>query len=214
MTETTPPESPGKIFSTWLWNPFVFIAGGPALVIGMLIIFVTGYMASLGNVHFDGVLDTHMGLKAPLWFFLAEGVTNWLCLSLFLLIGAGIIARKRRFRLLDLIGTQALARWPFLITALVTNLPGFSTYNAKLVAMANQGKITFPAAPVTEKLAYSFATFTMIVVTVWFVALAWKAFRISTDTQGWKAITAFTVGIILAEVLSKMVLNYGLFPML
>lgn len=213
MTEATPHESPRKNLFTWLWNPFDLVAGGPALAIGLLIILVTGFIASFTNTHFDGVLDTHTGFKAPLWFFLAEGIVNWLSLSLVLLIAGLIVAKERRFRALDLLGTQALARWPFLITALITNLPGYAAYNAKLVVMAKQGKITPPPAPVAEILAFGFATLTMIVVTVWFVALAWKAFRISCDIRGWKAVTAFTVGIILAEVLSKIVFIYSLLPM-
>ncbi|MEC5125501.1 hypothetical protein VSU19_01965 [Verrucomicrobiales bacterium BCK34] len=214
MTETESPKLPRKNLLTWLWNPFAIIAGGPALTSGILIILATGYLASHTHTHFDGVLDTHVGLRAPLWFFLAEGILNWLCLFIVLLIGGLLVAKRRSFRFIDLLGTQALARWPFLITTLVTFLPGFKSFNAKLLTIVNQGKITFPSAPASEIITFVFVTFLMIVVTVWFVALAWKSFRISCDVRGWKAITVFAIGIIIAEVLSKFAFLFVLLPML
>ena len=214
MTETDKTTSPRKSLSTWLWNPFTIIAGGPALLAGILVLLATGYLASLSSTHFDGVLDTHVGFKAPLWFFLAEGFINWLCLALFLLVGGLLTARGRRFRVLDLFGTQALARWPFLISALVANLPGFTEFNGKLLTIANQGKFTFPTATAGEMAAFAFGTLTMVVITVWFVALAWKSFRISCDARGWKAITIFIVGIIIAEVVSKEAFHLFILPML
>ncbi len=214
MTETKNPKQPRRKLVIWLWNPFELIAGGRALAIGLGIILATGYLASFTLTHFNGVLDTQIGFRAPLWFFLAEGITNWLCLSLVLLIGGLFVAKKRSFRIIDLFGTQALARWPFLISALIAKIPGFTAFNAKLMAIVNQGKGTLPAAPAAEIVAFAFVTLMMIVVTVWFVALAWKSFRISGDARGWKAITVFTVGILIAEALSKMAFFKILLPML
>jgi hypothetical protein len=125
-------------------------------------------------------------------------------------MGGFLVAGGRRFRALDLFGTQALARSPFLIAATVTNLPGFAGYNAKLIALAKQNKLTLPTAPAAEMLAFTIVTFLMI--TVGFVALAWKSFRISCDARGWLAVTAFAI--ILAEVLSKAVFHQLLLPML
>ena len=52
--------------STLLFNPFVYIAGGKALVLGLLTILVAGFLGSLSTTHFDGVLDTHTGRPATL----------------------------------------------------------------------------------------------------------------------------------------------------
>jgi len=95
--------------TTTLFNPFVYIAGAQALGLGLGAILLAGLIGSLSNTHFDGVLDTHTGLHVPLWVFLAEGLADWLCLSLVLLIFGKIISNTA-FRTIDLLGTQALAR--------------------------------------------------------------------------------------------------------
>src|SRR5512138_3761865 len=84
-----------------IFNPSVYIAGGQALVIGVLAILLAGLIGSVSNTHFDGVLDTHTGLQVPLWVFLSEGFIDWLCLALVLLV-VGRIGSKTPFRTLDL----------------------------------------------------------------------------------------------------------------
>ena len=77
---------------TLLFNPFFYVAGGKALGIGLAAILLAGLVGALGNTHFDGVLDTHTGAHAPLWFFLAEGIIDWLCLGAVLLVfGPGCV---------------------------------------------------------------------------------------------------------------------------
>ncbi len=204
----SPSRSSGGL-GHWLWNPFEKIAGGASLVAGVVILLITGVIASFSNTHFDGVLDTHVGHAAPLWVFLGEGIANWLCLAVVLWI-AGLIltGRSRKFRALDLFGTQALARWPYLLAALICSPPGFQRYSTALITAAKQGQL-LPAASVGDTLIFWGATLVILIVTVWFVALAWKSFRISCDVRGGKAITLFIVGIILAEVISKTLILKG-----
>jgi hypothetical protein len=104
--------------SQWLFNPFRFVAGLQALLIGLAIILISGFVGSLSNTHFDGVIDVHTGAAAPMWFFLSEGVINWICMAgpLFFF---GLIVSHSAFRMIDVVGTQALARWPYLITSIV-----------------------------------------------------------------------------------------------
>ena len=45
---------------------------------------ITGVLGYAGNTHFDGVLDVHSGPEAPIWIFIAEGLINWLSLSVVL----------------------------------------------------------------------------------------------------------------------------------
>jgi hypothetical protein len=96
---------------TLLFNPFFYFAGSKALCLGLAAILLAGLLGALGNTHFDGVLDTHTGAHAPLWFFLVEGIVDWLCMAV-VLLAFGKVASKTSFRALDVLGTQALARWP------------------------------------------------------------------------------------------------------
>ena len=76
-----------------LFNPFVYIAGAKALGLGLAAILLAGLIGSLSHTHFDGVLDTHSGTQAPLWAVLSEGIIDWLCLGLMLLLLGRLISR-------------------------------------------------------------------------------------------------------------------------
>lgn len=192
-----------------LWNPFRRIAGGPALGIGLVVLLVTGLFAAPTRTHFDGVLDTHVGSPAPLWFFLAEGLVNWLSLASTLWIAGAILKGLRAFRALDLYGTQALARWPFVFTAFACYLPPFQSMTAKMIEAVEAG-VLLPRATAGEWIAFSLVSIVMLLVTIWFVALSWQSFRISCDARGGKAIGAFVVAILVAEVVSKLAIVKGL----
>ncbi|MDF1862931.1 MAG: hypothetical protein P1U87_22125 [Verrucomicrobiales bacterium] len=209
MTDNPPPKK--KSIGTWLWNPFTLLAGAPALTAGVIILLITGALAAPTRTHLDGVLDTHIGFDAPIWVFLSEGIINWLCLAIVLWIAGLLLKGPGKFRALDLFGTQALARWPFLLTTLVCYLPGIREVTTALNKLAVTGKIgQMPEVESAHMIAFSIATIGMILVTIWFVALAWKSFRISCDVRGGKAIAAFVIGILLAEALSKFAIMKGL----
>lgn len=205
------PSHPLRKCALWLWNPFLYTAGGLALTVGIVVILFAGGIGSLSNTHFDGVLDTHTGHPAPLWFFLGEGIINWLCLSI-VLLGAGyLLARsKHPFRAIDLLGTQALARWPFVVVALICLLPGYGRFSDAMVQQLSKGDLSFPRVEVVDVVVFGLVVMVMLVALVWFVALAWKSFRVSCDLKGGKAVTMFIIGILVAEVLSKIAIIKGL----
>jgi hypothetical protein len=72
MNEQIEPQKTNRLV-IWLFDPFTYIAGWQALLTGLAAIVITALLGSVGNVHFDGVLDMHIGAKAPLWFFVVEG---------------------------------------------------------------------------------------------------------------------------------------------
>lgn len=196
---------------TLLWNPFYRIAGLSSLVTGLIIILLTGWIGSFSNAHFDGVLDTHIGSSAPLWFFLCQGIVNWLTLTVCLWIGGLILAGPGQFRAIDLLGTQALARWPFFLTACLTIFPGFTSYTQKLVRAAQSGNLlALPEAPAGEVITFWSVSLGMLVMLIWFITLAWQSFRISCGVKGWKAVVTFVVALILAEAISIVAIRVGL----
>jgi len=187
--------------SQWLFNPFRFVAGFKALLLGLAIIFISALVGSFGNTHFDGVLDVHIGLEAPLWFFLAEGLINWICMVIPLFF-FGLIVSRSSFRMIDVFGTQALARWPYLITAVVM-LPGanqrFGIYlMSRFASTTTSGTMDY-----TDMLIFIFAMLVAVVMAVWMVALMYRAYAVSCNIKGARAIVTFIVSLIGAEVLSK-----------
>ncbi len=192
---------------TLLFNPFVYIAGGRALFLGLAAMLVAGLIGALGRTHFDGVLDVHVGAPAPLWFFLAEGIVDWLCITVVLLLGGKLIS-KTAFRVIDVLGTQALARWPTILLGLVTLPPGFRRFLHDLVS-----HLTNPGATlsfhVVDAAIFFLVVIATILLTAWLVFLLYQAFSVSCNVKGGKAVGTFIIALIVAEILSKFAV-YGL----
>jgi hypothetical protein len=187
--------------SQWLFNPFRFIAGFKALLLGLAIILISAFVGSFSNTHFDGVLDLHTGAAAPMWFFLVEGLIDWVCMVVPLFL-FGLIVSRSSFRTIDVLGTQALARWPYLIAALAM-LPNAN----KRVLEYLMSKLiqTAPAAAINpaDVLIFGFAMILLIFTLIWMVALMYRAYTVSCNIKGARAIVTFIVGLIAAEAISK-----------
>ena len=189
-----------------LFNPFTRIAGGSSILLGLLSIVLASWIGAQKNIHFDGVLDMHVGPTFPLWVFVGEGMVSWICMCICLWIaGKGI--SHTSFRSLDLFGTQALARWPTVITAIVSLLPGFHRFTDQLVR-AIQANPIFPQITfaTSDKIVFLAVVISMLMGTVWMVALMWKSFSLCCNVRGTKAVLSFTVSLIFAEVLSKVLI--------
>ncbi len=185
----------------WLFNPFQFIAGGSALLIGLAITLITAYLGSLSNTHFDGVLDLHIGKAAPLWFFLTEVLIDWLCISVVLLI-AGFIVSHSSFRIIDVFSTQALARAPYLFAAIAVMPKGFVRFAEYLASKAMQQAPTSTIQN-SDALFFVLGTVVVILMLVWMVTLMYRAYSVSCNVKGGRAVGSFIAGLIIAEILSK-----------
>ena len=148
------------------------------------------------------MLDVHSGADARLWFFLAEGISDWLCLAIVLLI-LGKVMSHTAFRTVDVLGTQALARWPTVFVGLVTLPTGFQRFGNYLAEkLLKPG--TKPEFSATDATVFCAAVVAVIVLTCWVVVLMYKAYSVSCNLRGGKAIGTFIGGLILAEILSKV----------
>lgn len=204
MNETE--SATGGNLKTWLFNPFHYLAGGKALGLGLTVILISGLIGWIGNVHLDGVLDWHTGgqVKAPLWFFLAEGLIDWLSLAILLLI-AGIILSKSRVRALDVLGTQALARWPMLPAVFLGLIPAVYAFSDYLKERLLPGQGSAGAGVGTIALGVV-CTILAILMIIWMVALMYRAYAVSCNLKGARAVVSFIVVLLLAEAVSKIVL--------
>ena len=195
-----------RTLGQWLFNPFQFIAGGSALLVGLAIILIATYIGSLSNTHFDGVLDVHTGKAAPLWLFFAEVLSDWLWISIMLLIAGHIISRSHSsVRAIDVFGTQALARAPYLLSALVTLPKGYGRFVEFIVSKSTHQT---PAVAIggADVLLFLLGIVVSLVVLIWVILLMYRAYAISCNVKGSKAIISFIAALIVAEILSKLAL--------
>jgi hypothetical protein len=182
-----------------LFNPFVYAAGGRALGLGLAVILLTGLLAAFGRIHFDGVLDTHVGAVLPFGFVLTEGLVDWLCLSSVLLVFGKMVSRTS-FRVIDLLGTEALARWPTLIMALILLVPGLNRHLTAIQAQGENAGLQPSDAVVLLTLVV-----TAIPLSCWTIWLMYRAYAVSCNLRGGRAVGSFIAGLVLAEILSKVV---------
>jgi len=200
VEELAPSRKPG--LRKWLFDPFPYIAGGGSLALGLAAILLAGFVGSLANTHFDGVLDIHTGRAAPLGTFLAEGLIDWLSISIVLLILGRILSRTS-FRSIDMLGTQAMARWPTLIAAIAALAPPYQRYVAqltwKLLGVGEQVPLHS-----TDPVFFGVIAMVSILVIIWTVVLMYRAYTICCNVAGARAAVTFVIGLIVSEVVSKI----------
>ena len=186
-----------------LLNPFVYIAGGYSLLIGLLIIFCTSVIGYYSNIHFPDIISVKTGPDYPVLYYILQSIANWLVISAMLYLFA-VVFSKWKIRSIDIFGTQALARFPYLIAALT----GFSNTMDKfgryiLWQLLEQGEpVVMSAGAIT--LAIVLIIFTLF-LTIWMVALMFNAYKIASNLKRGKLIITFITSLILAIVLSAFI---------
>ncbi len=183
----------------WLFNPFIRIAGVTSLALGLAVIVVGGAVAGIAGIRFNGLLDMLFAVSVPLWLPIVEGLLNWAVISALFMLAA-LLFGGGGVRLVDIAGTQALARAPLIPAAAICLAPP---------VRASLADLSF--APPSSVLALLNAsalvgTLAMIVGIVWMVALMWNAFRVSCDLKGGRGVLVFVVVVLIGELISKFLL--------
>ena len=180
-------------YHLWLFNPFHFLAGGQALAGGLACIALTAWLGGIFDFRFTGVVSFQRTAPAPLWHAIAQGLMAWAIPSALLYIGGRLISRSR-VRPIDVFGTQALARAPGLLIALIAMSPPFRDLTTSLIA---QG---ISHLSIAQLALLSSVGIVLILLLVWMVLLMYRAFAVSCNVAGGRAIAVFIAAIALGEV--------------
>jgi hypothetical protein len=199
----------------WLLRPFNRVAGVQALVGGIAVLALTAWIASASGLMTDGVLDLHFTGELPFWVVMAQGLINWLCLSLALMLVGWWLGRGG-FRPVDLFGTQALARWPLLIATAYLALPGL---NQTVRDLTNELMTKMPTDPskVMASSAYLLDAMWLFLISlptllclIWMIWLMFHGFAVSTGMKGARAGFSFAGALLIAWIASKVLIFYAL----
>ncbi|GHT19817.1 hypothetical protein FACS189429_7800 [Bacteroidia bacterium] len=188
-------------FFKLFYNPFERIAGAKALLAGIGFCAVIGLVGALSGAYFDGAIDCHLGAKGDFVRSFAFLAIDWA--SLAAVFGAAALIFAKNARLIDICGTMALAQAPRLFDAL-------SAFFAPNLAVDETLPLNELAGELLQQIAQpAFIVFIIvsIVATACHIALIYNAFRISTNLKVPKIIVIFIAGILLAEVLSKVLIG-------
>jgi len=196
-------------------NPFTYIAGTKTLVWGVGGIVITSIFACFGPIHLDGALDIHIGLNnysSDFWsigqnlLFLSEGLINWIIISGILYVSS-VILSKSKVRIVDVLGTQAFARLPLFLSVFIgafTPLEKASAY--VLHEFANMGnEVDINPVQLGLFILFMLSTITSI---IWMVIWMYKAYTISANLKGTKAIVSFIVSVLLSEIITKTIIYF------
>lgn len=189
-----------------LINPFIYIAGAPSLITGVLIIFLTSVIGYYSNTHFPDVISVKTAPGLKVWYLIIQGFSNWLILSIVLYLVA-VVFSKSSVRVADIFGTQALARFPYLFASFI----GFSGSIDKfgryvLWTYLQKGE---PVILSTSTMIFAIILIVItIMLTVWLIVLMFNAFSVSANIKGPKSIVLFAVSLIISIVLTSLISKY------
>ena len=185
----------------WLFNPFVYLAGSRALFLGLIAMLATSFIGYYSHIHFDGVIDIHLGSITSMNYFLEQVIDLGTIVVLFFI--GGLIFSRSSIRLIDVAGTLALARWVMIFPAII----GFF--------------ISAPTAPphtiegILKTLTPGMVVFGLfgVVFGIWMIALMYYAFTVSCNMKGGKATAIFIAVLVIAEIMSSFIIHLFLEPL-
>lgn len=186
-------------WTTWLFNPFMYVAGWQAMAAGILMMVVIAAVATLSSIRFDGVIDIHLGHPLSFVSHIQMILIDYASLCIPLVI-AGMILSKSQYRFIDIIGTQLVARWPLVFMGLLALMINLDPIRDAATQLNPEHLDSLFTGPFIIFLCMS------VLVTVWMVVLMYRSYAISFNLSGNKAIVSFIVCFILAEVFSKIII--------
>jgi hypothetical protein len=192
-------------FFKLIFNPFEKVAGYKALVAGLLAACLSSVMAFAFNTRFDGILDVHFVPDTLLPVLLMEQLINISSLTI-IFYGTGLILKGNHFRFADICGTLALARSPLMLAPFL-NAGGLFL---KLQPTKPGEHLMIGDIGPANLVFLIFASVILILLLIWYVTLLYKAYAISINVKGWKAIAGFVVSLLFAEILSKYLIFFFL----
>lgn len=184
---------------TFLFNPFVRIAGWKAFGIGIVILIAATYIGTINGVCFPGVIDVKFTSGVhPVNAFVYQ-VIGLLSVMVVMYLAALVFARGTRLQ--DVIGTTTLAHYPYLFIALF----GFLS-NREVVGNIEEAAKTLNMAELVsifqDNIMLIVSALLIIPFSIWYIVLLYNAFSVSTGLKGGKAIAIYIGILFIAEIIS------------
>lgn len=186
----------------YLFNPLLKFSERSLLILGILSIAAGSLIGHYFSLTFDGAFDTHP-LQITFIESLKENVINILLVFILLLILGKIINRKTR--LVDIATISMIYRIPIYISGPLINLPVFKAIADKVLANKdNLENIKFETLELFSILA---ASSVLMIFLIYSIVILVNGFRTATNLKKWQYYVCFAIVLIIAEVLSKTLIN-------
>lgn len=186
------------MISQLLFNPFRKIAGAKALFFGILIMTITAVVAIFSHCHFNGIVDAHIWKSSSVAVYFIEALIDWGIVAILFYLTGKLLSRSK-IRLLDVAGTTALARFPYLFVSLISfGIPSLNLAGFQHINMIDNQKLVLLLILALVTIGFS----------VWMIVLLFQAFKISCNLKGTRLIVGFIGVLVIAEILSLIAFHY------
>lgn len=188
---------------TLLFKPFEKYSENRLLITGLLALFIGTGLAFLLNTRFDGALDIHYGMEVQFQTAVIDQALALVSLVLFLFLSGILVNPKTRF--VDILSTVLIARIPLYLASLL-NLGGYTSSAGLEIkqSMLHEGSEISPFAIVLMVVSIV----VILPLIVWSFVLLWNGYKTAANAKGVKAILLFIGAALLAEITSKIVLEF------
>ena len=162
-------------------NPFIYLAGTKALLIGIGITLLLSLTSYYSGTHYSSLLKVSFAKDMDFQYFLAEHIL-YLVIGGSTLLMMGLIFSKSKIRIEDVYGTLAIARTPLLILPAIRFIPVFASMAANSIYL----DILF---------------WIHLFVVGWAVVLMFNAYKVSCNVKGVTVYASFIASLVFSEIL-------------
>lgn len=193
------------------YNPFRYIAGIKSLLSGIGILIVTALIASKSNVFFPDIISVKISPEISFFDLILQGLTNILIAGLVFYILATTTS-KTQVRFIDIIGTQALARFPYVFAALIGFSNSLHKYTNYILSTISSNGANNQINQSEIIIAISLLLFVLL-LSIWMITLMFNAYKTCSNLKGTRLTVSFIAGIILTMIFT-LITNNQLFKIL
>lgn len=187
---------------TLLFKPFDKYSGFPILITGILATALGTFLSFYFSIRFDGVLDVHISPGLSLSRATADNLIVMVSLFVLLYVAGLLVCPKTR--MIDLLTTVLIARIPMYLVSLMNIGHWLDEVETSLRQQIETGDLNPLGIPnIGWLVAFGLVTFGFV---VWYIALLYNGYKISTNAKGAKPIALFIGAIVLAEIISKILI--------
>jgi hypothetical protein len=172
--------------------PQNYLSSTKGLILGATIALVLGIAGYYSQTALDGVLDLHQTKDLSLVNSILIQFINWLCISLSFYALARAFSSK--IRLIDIAGILGTIKILYLFPVLL----GLFIHPTIDIAEITKGVI-----PPSLILVGLVSTLFLII----YIVYAFMAFKVNSHLKDGKLVIAFILGLILAEIMSKAIIQ-------
>jgi hypothetical protein len=189
-----------------LFNPFKYIAGWESLFLGLAILLTTAVVGYFSQIHFPDLISVKTIHGLPFWVIAVQSVSNWFILSLLLYLAA-LILSPSSVRIIDVFGTQAMARFPYLLAAFTGFSGSIEKFGQYMLwsALHTGDPVQISTGEMTAAIILILAS---LLLTIWMITLMFNAFSVSTNLKGAKLIVPFIVLVITSIIVTGFISSW------